>query len=229
MYEFCLSSKSVERRVIAKVRLPRKAAARGAGSFANVSRLVGPEEHRVRTQYEFTAMSSLMALVDRQPGERFGSVRILEMLAELSALIMEKRPEEDCRRLLALARTGSDSSSAQVLPAMRNTGALLRLFHGLADLPHTKSRGAEVGELIDSLLRLTQYLRERVRQGPFLERISCELVKVLRTSQRDGLSLGLSHGDLLPGNVLAGRHGRVVLLDTFAEWRAPSTKTLVNS
>ncbi|MEO8162458.1 MAG: phosphotransferase [Ilumatobacteraceae bacterium] len=177
----------------------------------------------MRIQYEFTAMSSLMAMVDGQLGERFEGVRIFEMLADPHALIMEKRPEVDCRRLLALAVTdpGSGAVRAQVLTAMHNTGALLRRFHGLPELPHTKSRCAEVGELIDSQLRLTQYLRKRVRQGPLLDRISRELVKASRTSHSDGLPLGLSHGDLLPGNVLVGRHGRVVLLDTLAEWRAP--------
>lgn len=167
VYEFCLSSWSVQRRVIVKVQSSLKVATRDEGSFANVSRLLGPVDPRMRTLYEFTAMSSLMDMLDGQLGEQFGGVRIFEMLADPPAVIMKKRPEEDLRRLLALARAGSDESSAQVFLAMRNAGALLRRFHRLPDLPHTKFRGAGGDELIDSLLRLTEYLRERVGHKPF--------------------------------------------------------------
>jgi len=225
LYEFSLSCQSAERHVIVKVPFPWKAATRpGAGHvdrLPDLPRLSAPVEPELKTVYELAAMSALMASTARHPDDRFGSVRILDVLVAPHALIMEKRPEENLRRLLVSARIGSGATGDPVPSAMRNAGTWLRRFHALPDLPHTQSRDGRPSEFVDSLVRHTEYLCERVRPVRFLEGICSELVTLARAHLPDRLPMGLSHGDFSPSNVLVGAQGRVTVFDTLAQWRAP--------
>jgi len=222
LYEFSLSYRSVERRIIVKVRFPWKAATRPeAGHLDRLPDLYGLVETQDKTGYEFAAMSALMASMARHPDERFGFVRVFGVLEEPHALIMEKRPEENLRQLLVSAHAKSGETSDLIPAAMRNAGAWLRWFHAFPDLSHTETRGARVSELVDSMVQLTKYLCERVRCVRFLEGICSELVESVGAHLPDQLPLGLSHGDFSLGNVLVGAHGRAKVLDTFARWRKP--------
>lgn len=225
LYEFSLSCRSAALRVIVKVRFPWKTATRpGAGHvdrLPDLPRFSGPVEPALKTMYESAAMSALMASTTQHPDDRLGSVRILDVLTAPHALIMEKRPEKNLRRLLVSAPIGSGAIEDPVLSAMRNAGTWLRRFHALPDLPHTRSCEGRPSEFVDSLTRLTEYLCRRVRSVRFLEGIFSKSVMLARTHLPDRLPMGLSHGDFSLTNVLVGAQGRVTVLDTFALWRSP--------
>jgi hypothetical protein len=225
LYEFQMSANSVRHAVMVKVPFSEKTAV-----LARHPRATSDERPRLsakppldwKSHYEFLALSTIERHVQGLEDPRFGAVRILDLLPEYSALVMEKADARSLNRVLLGAsrfcRPGQNV--AELDAAFHRAGAWLRTFHALRPLPHTQQRNQARDDFVNSIRDFTEYLAGSEDRSYFrvIRRTLTERSLRLLPQQ---LPLGLCHGDYAPRNVLLDRDGRVCAIDTLGNWQAP--------
>lgn len=173
-------------------------------------------------RFEYQAMSAIERFVERLGDPRFGAVRVLDLLAEQQAVVMEKVSERTLNSYIfkdAMAFPNR-RTPLQLGRAVRNTGSWLRHYHSLPGLEHTTVRGTDRAAFIDSVQRLAEYLSDFYR-CPSYEGLGRELSGLADELLPAELPLGLGHGDFAPRNVLVGPDGKIRVIDTISRWVAP--------
>jgi hypothetical protein len=216
IYGLSLSTGRGRAEVVVKVRHPRGA------SHPDDEELMPavPDEHKL--SYEHSALAAIEAQIGPREDPRFGAVRVLDLMPEHGAFVMQSAPGDNLGSVFdeALLREPEPLSDGLLVTA-RNTGAWLRCCHGLPPLPQTQERSIRREEFVASLQSLVAGA-ECDRWGRVdASELGGLLLEVAVAVLPEELPAGILHGDFRAGNVLADPKGRVFVIDTFANWRGP--------
>jgi aminoglycoside phosphotransferase (APT) family kinase protein len=216
IYGLSVSTAGGEADVVVKVRHPRGA------SHPDDEELMPAVGDEFKLSYEYDALAAIEAQIGSREDPRFGAVRVLDLIPELGAFVMEAAPGQNLGSTFdeVLLRDG-DPLSDELLVAARNTGAWLRACHGLPPMPQTEERSIRREAFLASL--------ESLLEGAACDRwghvdaseLADRLFGVAAAVLPEELPAGVLHGDFRAGNVLADPKGRVFVIDTFANWRGP--------
>jgi hypothetical protein len=203
--------------VIVKVRRPRR------GLLRDVDTGLAPvvEDER-KLDCEYNALAWIQRHLEPLDDERFGAVRVLDLLPEHRAFVMEAAPAQNLGAALDPVLRGRNAQlSGSLCAAARNSGVWLAAYHPLASPPQTRDEPHTSEAFVASLRRLLEgvALDRGSRIDP--RAVERQLVDQARNVLPAELPMGLGHGDYRPGNVLTDAAGRVFVIDTFATWRGP--------
>jgi hypothetical protein len=175
-----------------------------------------------KSRFEYLALATIERHLAIARDDRFAAVRMLDLLPDGSALVMEKANGRNLReRLFRVSRFSFRQGDRVALgQALRNAGAWLKSFHQLPPLSHTRRRCIGRDDFIDSIEQFTDYLSQGRRQR-FCQKLRDRIRHASQELLPDWLPSGLSHGDYAPWNILAEKCGRIRVIDTLARWQAP--------
>lgn len=178
-----------------------------------------PLEHKSR--FEYLALATIEKHLSSNKDDRFAAVRMLDLLPDGSALVMEKAKGRSLRQwLLDASRFSLRGADREALGrALVNAGAWLKRFHQLPPLTHTQQRCVHRDEFLCSVEEFIGYLSgHRIR---FCEQLRSDVAKLAHDVLPESLPRGLSHGDYAPWNILSEPCGRIRIIDTLARWQSP--------
>jgi hypothetical protein len=222
LYRYRLISPAGSRDVLVKV--PREAVRPPTLQHSLPARprlavALGPAERALR---EYRSLAAIYDHFQSLRDPRFGAVRVLELLREHQAFVMEEVQGTSLRRLLHQAHRGCGPLAAAGLEAAcLNAGAWLREYHGLASRELVTPRRTTRAEYVRFVARLSDFLGARQGETPRFERIATALAHLAEEVLPADLPLGLGHADYALRNVMVGPMSRVTVLDTVARYRTP--------
>lgn len=218
LYEFALVAGDRERRVLIKT------AVAGPGRHnlraQTRPRLALQHEPALSCVVEHAALSAIERHFGSLRDPRFGAIRVLALLRDPEALLMERLDQPSLRTLLMRSVRIRDPGSVEHLDtAFHNAGAWLRSYHSMPDTQDTPARHAARAEFLDFIDRVSAYLGQQLHSASFFRRLAAATGLEAAEVLPDVLPLGLSHGDYALRNVLVGRGAAVTLCDTRSRWR----------
>ena len=171
---------------------------------------------------EFRALVSIERHLTELQDDRFGSIRVLELLESPFVIAMEKCPDVSLKTMLKRStRFHSSRDSDAMNSAIVNAGAWLREFHQIPELAHTKSRHADRPGFGDAVQLFSDVLIQTLGNKLFFQTIREKMDTVaIRVLPRE-LPCATAHGDFAPRNILVGDNSRVTGLDTQRRWKSP--------
>lgn len=216
MYEFTISSAATALKLLVKLPFPNRLR---PPTVADRPRLYSPVAPDQLAPLEYTTMRHIQERFTQLHDPQFGCVRVLDLLRDPDALVMEK-VEGTTLRDSAFASSASLRDKQSATKVYRNVGQWLRHFHQLPGLAHTKPRSATRDEFVAMTNRFADYL-PNIRAPRWMESICGFLMREGESTLPRDLPLGLAHGDFAPRNVIVSPDGRITVLDTLARWQAP--------
>lgn len=222
LYHFRLGPGELERRVLVKVPTPYVVAtAASSASLEDRPRLIGLADPALKFHFESRALHAIQTHFGALNDERFGYVRVLDVLEENRAVLLEKISYPALRTLLLLsALRGKRRHHELVLTALTNAGGWLREFQRIP-LANPTSYLATRDDFTAAVDRLADYLVNVGAVEPeFRRRLSAE-VKAASSELPSALPTSILHGDYAPRNVLVGPKGQVAVIDTLAFSQVP--------
>jgi hypothetical protein len=224
LFRFSIDDGAEQRSVVVKIprsddqRAPPSPEPAGVTDRPRLATVMAPN---ARSTLEYDALSAIHHHFSRIDDRRLGAVRVLDLLPEHRAVVMESVPGTSLRTLLlkSLPRPKARIDST-LEAAFRHAGAWLRAYHRLplresAETRHTCR---------------TDYIRFNHRVATFLYRHTndatvCEWVRrgesIAREVLPEQLPLGLGHGDFALRNLIVESDGRITGLDTLGRYRTP--------
>ena len=170
----------------------------------------------------YTALVTIHEYITALNRKELGAVRVLDYLPESQAVMTEESSDLKLRDLvLKESRLRTRVTSSGLLTAFQNAGTWLRVYHTMPKEEQVQVRHDRREDFVESVLKLTDFLTERLGDKPFFDRIASTLTKQAHETLPEWLPLGLGHGDYALRNILVSPTGRVSVLDTFAKWRTP--------
>ena len=222
LYEFDLAGR--EHRYPVLVKSPQRAASRSASPrlLPDRPRLCALPSMDQKSRFEFLALKTIENHLKTAQDDRFAAIRMLDLLPDGSALVMEKVNGQSLREsLLKASRLSLHSGDrASLGQALHNAGAWLKGFHQLPRLAHTQTRCGRREDFLHSINQFTAYLATGSRRK-FCEELLAKIHEAAESVLAEDLPSGLSHGDYAPWNVLSECGGRIRVIDTLARWHAP--------
>lgn len=181
-----------------------------------VRRIADPEQ---AYWMEYAAMKAIYEHFSALDDPRFGAVRVLDALPEISALIMIDTNEPDLRpSFVRRNRLAALFQRDKLYDVFRNAGAWLRTFHTMPLDDHVERRHATRDDYACNIDALVTYLVQHVGDRAVLHAVRRDLdVSVLPGD----LPLARGHGDFSLRNILVGENNRVTIIDTLARWELP--------
>jgi aminoglycoside phosphotransferase (APT) family kinase protein len=174
----------------------------------------------VRAILEHQALAGIHAHVAALGDPRFGAVEVFGGLPEHAAVVMEFVEEPSLRQVVAGGRR-RHPTHARTLPAVfENTGAWLRIYHGLAEPHPTERRYTTRSEFTAYLAEVATFLGDALGEAPFFAAVAERSTEAALGALPDPMPTGLSHGDFAMRNVLVSPEGSVRVLDTLARYTA---------
>jgi aminoglycoside phosphotransferase (APT) family kinase protein len=230
LYEFALVAGARERRVLIKTAVSDPGPQKLGSAVADPARQDARSEARPRLAppcdpalscvVEHAALSAIERHFASLGDPRFGAIRVLALLSEPQAVLMERLDQSSLRALLMPSvRLRSPASLEHLDTAFHNAGAWLRSYHSMPDTQHTPARHATRTEFLDFIDRVSAYLGEQMHSASFFHRLAGATAFEAAQVLPDKLPLGLSHGDYALRNVLVGADAGVTLCDTRSRWR----------
>jgi aminoglycoside phosphotransferase (APT) family kinase protein len=217
LHSFRLIGGERSHEVVAKVRRPRRRPLSEADT--PLTPIVADDR---KLECEYNALAWIQRHLEPANDPRFGCVRVLELVPQLGAFVMESVPGTNLGGALDPILRGRVPELAPSLrQAVRNSGAWLAAYHRLPALPQTRSEPETSEAFAASLAELVEGVALDRWSGIDPLALERRLVDRARKALPAELPLGLGHGDYRPGNLLAGPSGRVFGIDTFATWRGP--------
>jgi hypothetical protein len=221
IYQFELGARNQVRVLRVKVPLHHN----GVKSRTTNGQQLGHRPHRfpptdLETKFEFehAALSAIHNYFESLHDPRFGTIRIVDSLPNLRAIVMEEAGNRSLRQLFAKEnRFQLLFTSAGSDVAFSNAGAWLRAYHSLPS--QAEARHTQRADFIDLVVKFTDYLRSKLGTAPFFQNIASATSAVALDVLPESLAVGLSHGDYAMRNILVGPRGRVTVLDALARWR----------
>lgn len=183
-------------------------------------RIVALPDFASKHALEASALATAARHFAAAPDPRLGTVRLLDHVEALGAVVMEAVPHPTLATLLrrAFARR---VRPAALVPAFANAGAWLHRYHELAPAPGTARRLEEPEQVAALLAEFGAFLAGR-GAGAHLPGLAAASVERLC---RDALAAApppaLAHGDFGPPNVFVGPGDRVTGYDMTGAWAAP--------
>jgi hypothetical protein len=177
-----------------------------------------PTDLERKFELEHAALSAIHDHFESLHDPRFGTIRILDSLPNLRAIVMEEVGNPSFRQLFAKDnRLQLLFTSARSDLAFSNAGAWLRAYHSLPN--QAEARHTRRAEFIELISKFSDYLRSRLDGEPFFQNVASVTTAVALDVLPESLAVGLSHGDYAMRNILVGPRGRVTVLDALARWR----------
>lgn len=184
-------------------------------------RLGSPLEPERRCEMEYQMLAAVHRHLGRLGDPRFGAVRVLDVLPDRRALVMELVPYPSLRdllrgraRLWGSARTGADLEGV-----FRNAGAWLRTYQELPPPSAVEPRHTCRDAFLGYVDRVTEFLSRASGDRPFFGRVARAVATAGEVLLPEALPLGLNHADYAMRNVLVGPASRVTVIDTTGRWR----------
>ncbi|HKZ01014.1 MAG TPA: phosphotransferase [Pyrinomonadaceae bacterium] len=169
-------------------------------------------------QLEFAALSNIRKYFEGFHDARFGTVNVLDSLADFRGSVMEEVNNPSLRTIFVREnRIQKLFTSAGSNEAFINAGSWLRAYHSLP-LKATDRHQCRT-EFIDANIKLTDYLSRTLAEAQFFQEVASTIQTAALAVLPDSLPVGLGHGDYAMRNILVGAGSRVTVLDTLARWR----------
>jgi aminoglycoside phosphotransferase (APT) family kinase protein len=230
LYHFDLKVGDLVRGVVVKVAQGRRQHDPGGMGAALPDRLrqfpatSSPlERHRL----EAATLARIEQHFSKQGDPRFGTIRLLDEIPELLAIVMEESADVGLdERLRGARRLHSGDGARGLDAAFQNAGAWLREYHGLHPLPATATRDAQRSDFHASVERHADYLTGAAARSRFDPRLRDAIHRAAEAALPRELPLAVIHADFVPRNVLVAPDRRVTVFDTRARWRAPAFEDL---
>lgn len=223
LYEFVVRAADREVSIIVKVPLltDRSIAKRGGADWSTERPQLVPISDRSTSHVlEHAALSAIDEHFQLLGDPRFGTIRVLALLPERGALIMERVHEPNLRMLLMRpTRWHSRRSDDALNTAFHNAGAWLRRYHSIYKQDYVTPRHTQRTDFIGFVGELTEYLGRELEEVNLFQEIAGTIEARAKETLPQSLPLGLSHGDYALRNILVGRSGRVTVCDTRARWQ----------
>lgn len=225
-YRYNVGIESQHRSVLVKVPLLRDRPGdqdRDEGQASGESpSLVPKTDPAIKFELEHTAMTAIQDFFEGINDPRFGAIRILDVLPDHHAIVMEEARDPSLRRLfLKASRLRLPVTSIDLDALFQNAGAWLRAYHFLPKQDQVTARHTRCAEFIAMVREHTQFLARLLDDKPFFQNIASATTEKSLETLPESLPLGLAHGDYAMRNILVGFNNRVTVLDTLAKWRAP--------
>jgi hypothetical protein len=220
LYRYRLISPAGWRDVLVKA--PREPVRRAAEKHTFPARpglavALRPAERSLR---EYRSLATIHDHFKSLGDPRFGAVRVLDLLREHRAFVMEVVQATSLRRLLYQAHRGCGPAAAAVLEAaFNNAGAWLREYHALVPRLHVAPRRTTRADYVRLVARLSHFLGARLGETRRFEQIAAALAHMAEEVLPEDLPLGLGHDDFALRNVLVESRSRITVLDTLARHR----------
>jgi hypothetical protein len=225
-YRFSVGNGSQHRSVLVKVPLLRGRTGDQDGDEGQNSgerpSLVPKTDPASKFELEHTALTAIQDYFDAINDPRFGTIRILDVLPDHHAIVMEEVRDPSLRRLfLKACRLRLPVTSIGLDAPFRNAGAWLRAYHALPKQDQVTARHTQRADFVELVIKFTGFLGNALGDEPFFQGIASTTVANALEVLPESLPLGLRHGDYAMRNILAGFNNRVTVLDTLARWRSP--------
>lgn len=177
----------------------------------------------IKFKYEYLALSAISDYFTKLDDTRFGSIRVLDVLKDKQAIIMERIRDTKLVSLFSKAnRLQFPFKPKNLEIAFQNAGAWLKKFHQLPALEHTKKRHINRSDFIDSIFQLSNFLAHvKGKKSVYFTRVAAVVEAKANIILPEVLPLGIGHGDYAAHNIFVEANGRVIVFDTLANWQAP--------
>jgi hypothetical protein len=181
------------------------------------------ERHRL----QYTAYKRIYDYFTSLDKEQFGAIRVLDYLPQYCAILTEGASETPLRTLLLRKhRLFAKHASENLLPAFRNAGKWLRMYHRMPKKEDVNVRDSHRNDYIEAINKLTDFLVKTVGQDVFFRENALTVTSKANELLPASLPLGLGHGDFALRNIFVGENARVTGFDTLAYWRTPIYKDI---
>jgi phosphotransferase family enzyme len=221
IYQFELRARKQVRVLRVKVPLHHsgmKSRTRDGQQLSHRPRRFPPTDLETKFEFEHAALCAIRNHFESLHDPRFGTIRILDSLPHLGAIVMEEVGNPSFRQLFAKEnRLQLLFTSVRSDVAFSNAGAWLRAYHSMAK--QAEARHTRRAEFIELIIKFTDYLSRRLDGAPFFQNIASVTTAVALDVLPESLALGLSHGDYAMRNILVSPGGRVTVFDALARWR----------
>ncbi|WP_153558904.1 phosphotransferase [Roseimaritima sediminicola] len=190
-------------------------------AFVDRPRLFGRVDPESKAVKEYEALRRVQTALDAGPDERFGVVRVFDLLPPQHALVMRWVDQPSLRKkLYAAHRLSSPRLACDLETVFGRTGALLRTHHRLPALPHCETRNTTRDDFLAAIDRFVSYLDEHL-PGSDLRRLQQRVIELARGCLPETIPTGQVHGDFAPRNIFVDAANRVSLFDTLGRFEAP--------
>jgi hypothetical protein len=218
LYEFACVAGDREKRVLIKTAVEEPGRQRVRPGTR--PRLAPAFEPALSCVMEHAALSAIERHFRSLGDTRFGAIRVLALLPEPAALLMERLDQPSLRTLLMRSsRRGSADSLEHLDAAFHNAGAWLQSYHSMPDTQNTPARHGGRAEFLDFIDRVSSYLGDQLHSESFFRQLAAATAAEAAELLPYALPLGLSHGDYALRNILVGTGAAVTLCDTRSRWR----------
>ncbi|CAN5727914.1 hypothetical protein BH23GEM6_BH23GEM6_21400 [soil metagenome] len=216
LYRFEVRAEEQRRQVLVKVSgTPSRAAVHPRAGRPR-PRLWSAVSAEMRAELEHRALEEIHAHLAAMGDPRFGAVEVFGGLPEHAAVVMEFVEEPSLRQVIAGGRQRNPALTQALPTIFANTGAWLRVYHGLPE-PHPTERCYTTPSEFAAYLRgVATFLGEALGEAPFFSTVGERGAEAALRVLPGPLPTGLSHGDFAMRNVLISPEGRVRVLDTLA-------------
>lgn len=190
-------------------------------------RMAPPSDAQTKYAEEHRALSLIHAHFSERDPNRFGAIRVLDLLPDHQALVMEAVDRPTLRHLAM--RPGwrrVPRSPADLETAFRNAGAWLQEYHGIDAAGARHEALADREEFLDFVRQITEYLSKRLGEQAYFARVRRQVSAAAGESLPEHLPLALSHNDYCMRNILVGPSRQVTVFDTLARVRTPVYRDL---
>lgn len=168
---------------------------------------------------EYAAMKAIYEHFSALDDPRFGAIRVLDALPEISAIMMIESCESDLRPLFARRnRLVYPFQSDKLYDVFKNAGAGLRAFHAMPLDDYVERRDTTRDDYEWNGDALVRYLIQHVGDRAVLRAVQRDLDT---SALANDLPLARGHGDYSLRNILVGENNRVTIIDTLARWEIP--------
>jgi hypothetical protein len=228
IHTFSVRTRKLLRAIVVKVPVGRKAAKRFAEIDVNSPcpedrpRVRPLPDPNVKFKNEYAALCAIHDHFRELRDPRFGTIRVLDILPDNGAIVMEHVGNPKLSSLLfKVNRLQRPFMSFDIEKAFRNAGAWLRAFHRLPKLDHSSERHTRRTDYVKSIQELADFLVHVKGMRIFFEQVAHKIEAASNAMLPENLPIGMGHGDYAPHNIFVGADGRVTVFDTLAKWHAP--------
>lgn len=224
-YRYHVSAGDLQHSVLIKMPPPvsnRQPAAEQANDAADRPRMTSTTDATIKHLLEYRALVAIQCYFERLADCRFGAVKPLTYLPDLSALLMEEVKTPNLNTLFGRTnRLQGPLSSLDLRAAFCNSGAWLRYYHTLPKDHDVQVRHATRDAFNDSITKYVSYLGRVLHQEAFFKEFGARTIAQARRVLPPALPLGLGHGDYAMRNILVSADNQVTVIDTLSRWRVP--------
>lgn len=185
-------------------------------------RLGGAPDSEALDARQHLALSGIHEHFRRLDDRRFGTVRPLDHVPELHALVMEFIAQPTLRQLLGRdSRLRRPFTHGALARGFRNAGAWLRSYHDAVMPGVDGMRSCDRSDVLRKYLEYAEYLGTATGDESFFSQAGGQATRVGETMLPPSLPSGVSHGDYAPRNVLVGPDQQVTIFDASARTKTP--------